>query len=70
MNFKFDFWYAVGAILSIALGVFTLTGDVQQYIKFSNPLAELFFCVTSLLLGVFMIGAAIEFGTKNNSKLS
>jgi hypothetical protein len=46
----------------IALGLATLyiayitgTGDILNYINFSDPLGEFAFCIFSLLLGIFFL---------------
>jgi hypothetical protein len=39
-------------ILGIVIGIGTMTGHVQEVIKFADPLNEMFFCVMSFLIGV------------------
>jgi len=52
-------------ILGIVIGIGTMTGHVQEVIKFDDPLNEMFFCFMSFLIGVggFM---SIEFKLVKN----
>jgi len=62
---KLNFGWLFSSICCIALGIFTLTGYVQSYITFNNPLGELTFSVLFLMLGIFSIAASIELECKS-----
>lgn len=44
--------YILGAIGVIVIGIGTMTGQVQNHIKFQDPLNEMVFCLMCLLMGV------------------
>lgn len=49
--------YLMYTIISFMIGVFTLTGDVQKIVYFSDPLGELAFCVVSFMLSMLFFTA-------------
>lgn len=61
MRFKISsVMYLIIGIVTFALGVFTMTGDVQKFIKFSDPLGEIAFCVFAFLASMFSIAGSFS----------
>ena len=46
-------------IFSIYVAYITATGEILNYIHFADPLNEMFFCITSFMLGVMCIYVGI-----------
>ena len=46
-------------IFSIYVSYITATGDILNYIHFADPLNEMFFCITSFIMGVTCIYCGI-----------
>lgn len=60
MNFKINFSWMLVTIISFGIGMMTLLGYTQQYVKFQSSLNEIVFFVFCFLLGIFTAGASIE----------
>ena len=52
---RIDLKMLLGALGSIAIGVGMITGDVQQYIGFADPLNEIIFTAMCFMGGVGML---------------
>jgi hypothetical protein len=48
-----------GGIISISIAYITATGTILNYISFSDPLNEMFFCFSAFILGVLCIYSGI-----------
>ena len=46
-------------IFSIYVAYITATGDILNYINFADPLNEMFFCFSALIMGVMCIYCGI-----------
>jgi hypothetical protein len=47
--------YILGALGIIGVGIGTITGYVQNHIKFEDPMNEMVFCLLCLLMGVITL---------------
>jgi len=54
-----NFSTLIFGIFSIYIAYITATGDILNYIDFADPLNEMFFCFTSLTMGVMCIYVGI-----------
>jgi cytochrome c biogenesis protein CcdA len=52
--------FALGVILSFAVMVLMVTGDVQKVVHFKGVLEEIVFTLFVGLLGIILLGAAIS----------
>ena len=59
-NFIKDLLLGIAGIASLYIAKMTGTGEILNYIHFSDPLNEMFFCITALMLGSGCIVAAIS----------
>ena len=48
-----------GGIISLSIAYITATGTILNYISFADPLNEMFFCFSALILGVMCIYTGI-----------
>ena len=64
MKLSLDLGYLAAAVACFVIGFFTLTGDTQTVINFTDPLGDLVFCVFAILGGLFLTTAAIYNGKK------
>ncbi len=48
-----------GGIISLSIAYITATGTILNYISFADPLNEMFFCFSALILGVMCIYTSI-----------
>ena len=54
-----NFLTLIFGIFSIYVAKITATGEILNYISFADPLNEMFFCITSFMLGVMCIYVGI-----------
>jgi hypothetical protein len=60
------FGYLTGAIAAFLIALFTMTGDVQNYIHFAGVANEMGFCFFALMLSVICLFSS--FSKPSNSK--
>ena len=68
MNLKVNVVWLVVSLVFFILGIGTLFGKTQEFIKFQSSLNEIAFCVLGLVGGIFTAGASFEV-KKNNQKI-
>ena len=54
-----NFSTLIFGIFSIYISYITATGDILNYINFADPLNEMFFCFSALIMGVMCIYTGI-----------
>tara|TARA_B100001173_G_C15869071_1_gene496422 strand:+ start:450 stop:785 length:336 start_codon:yes stop_codon:yes gene_type:complete len=54
-----NFSTLIFGIFSIYISYITATGDILNYINFADPLNEMFFCFSALIMGVMCIYCGI-----------
>ncbi len=64
MRIAFNLFYLFLSCISLLAGIFTLTGELQKVIKFTDPLSEIIFCVFSFLLFMFSVAVSVEIKNK------
>ena len=55
---KFDIKFLVGGVLSMLVGIFTVTGHVQNVIHFADPINEMFFAALCFMGGIMGLAAS------------
>ena len=63
---RFDLRFIAAGIASLLLGINTITGTVQEVIPFNDPVNEMFFAFTSILLGIL----CLIISTKEENKVA
>lgn len=57
--------YFIIGICTLLISGLTITGNVQQIIKFQDPLNEIAFFVLTGIMGLFALAGATTYITKN-----
>ena len=55
---KFDIKFLLGGLIALAIGVLTVTGDVQRVIHFADPINEMFFAALAFIMGLGCMAAS------------
>ena len=64
-----DLLYILGFLAFMLIGVFTATGDIQEYTHFSGVANEIAFCLVSFMIaGMFMLSAILPDPKPNNKR--
>ena len=60
MNKIKKFGYATLGLAALYIAYITGTGDILNYINFTDPLGEMAFCICNLLIAVFCFVSALS----------